>query len=123
MISLDASAVLLQWATGGLAFLWVTTRRREVGLGYGWLLRAVFGAMAVLAGVVGMATEPHAGRDLASYGVGAASLVALAASVARRKAGVAGQRARVERRSARITAMTGIDRATQTFDPNRPEFP
>ena len=51
---LDAATVLLQWATGGLFFLWVTTRRREVGLGYGWLLRGVFlvmaaGAAAVLA--------------------------------------------------------------------------
>src|SRR6266498_1866259 len=44
---LDAATVLLQWATGGLLFLWVTTRRREVGLGYGWLLRAVFLALAV----------------------------------------------------------------------------
>ena len=43
MIRLDAATVLLQWATGGLLFLWVTTRRREVGLGYGWLLRASFG--------------------------------------------------------------------------------
>jgi hypothetical protein len=123
MISLDASAVLLQWATGALAFLWVTTRRREVGLGYGWLMRGVFGAMAVLAGVVGMATDAHAGRDVAAFAVGAAALVALSVSVMRRRAGVAGQRARVERRSARITAMTGIDRATQTFDATRPEFP
>ena len=31
---------MLQWATGGLLFCWVTTRRREVGIGYGWLLRS-----------------------------------------------------------------------------------
>ena len=31
MIRLDAATVLLQWAGGGLLFLWVTTRRREVG--------------------------------------------------------------------------------------------
>ena len=31
MIRLDGATVLLQWATGGLLFLWVTTRRREVG--------------------------------------------------------------------------------------------
>ena len=47
MIRLDAATVLLQWATGGLLFLWVTTRRREVGIGYGWLLRATYGAMAL----------------------------------------------------------------------------
>jgi hypothetical protein len=34
MIRLDAASFLLQWATGGLFFTWVTTRRREVGLGY-----------------------------------------------------------------------------------------
>ena len=39
MIDLDAASVLLQWATGGLFFLWVTTRRREVSLGYGWTMR------------------------------------------------------------------------------------
>ena len=39
MISLDAATVLLQWAVGGMAFCWFTTRRRQVGLGYGWLLR------------------------------------------------------------------------------------
>ena len=42
VISLDGATVLLQWAVGGLFWLWVTTRRREVGLGYGWLLRGVF---------------------------------------------------------------------------------
>ena len=46
MIRLDAASFLLQWAVGGLAFTWVTTRRREVGLGYGWLMRATFALMA-----------------------------------------------------------------------------
>ena len=45
MIRLDAATVLLQWATGGLLFLWVTTRRREVGIGYGWLLRGVYASL------------------------------------------------------------------------------
>jgi hypothetical protein len=39
VIRLDAATVLLQWAVGGLFFLWVTTRAREVGIGYGWLVR------------------------------------------------------------------------------------
>ena len=29
---------------GGMAFCWFTTRRREVGLGYGWLLRGIYAA-------------------------------------------------------------------------------
>ena len=44
---LDAATVLLQWATGGLLFCWITTRRREVGAGYGWLLRASYTVVAV----------------------------------------------------------------------------
>jgi len=39
VIRVEAATVLLQWSAGGLFFLWFTTRRREVGLGYGWLLR------------------------------------------------------------------------------------
>ena len=42
-MQLDLATVLAQWATGGLLFCWVTTRRREVGIGYGWLLRISFG--------------------------------------------------------------------------------
>ena len=63
---LDAATVLLQWATGGLFFLWVTTRRREVGLGYGWLLRGVFLVMA--AG----APNPNAGPPACALGAPAA---------------------------------------------------
>ncbi len=42
MIRLDPATVLLGWAVGGLFFGWVTTRRREVGIGYGWVLRATY---------------------------------------------------------------------------------
>jgi len=45
VIRLDAATVLLQWSAGGLAFLWFTTRHREVGIGYGWLMRSIFLAM------------------------------------------------------------------------------
>ena len=56
-MSLNAATFLLQWATGGLAFLWVTTRRREVSLGYGWLLRGVYGLLALLAVPLPHATQ------------------------------------------------------------------
>src|SRR3954447_22184604 len=111
MIRLDAATVLLQWAVGGLLFLWVTTRRREVGLGYGWLLRGVFGVLAIGAVAAGRIGSPVVVRDVSAVAVVLAAAVALAVSVVRRKAGVAGQRERVERRSARVAAMTGIDRA------------
>ena len=123
MIRLDAATVLLQWATGGLAFLWVTTRRREVGLGYGWLLRGTFGLMALIGAYIGLRIGPVWVRDLASLGVGLSAAAALAVSVARKAAGVSGQRERVERRSARVAAMTGIDRDEQRFDKAAPEFP
>ena len=105
MIRLDAATVLLQWATGGLLFLWVTTRRRQVGIGYGWLLRSVYSVMAVGAAVVGRSVHPDAARDSAALVTAAAAGVALAVSVTRRRAGVAGERARQERRRARVDAM------------------
>jgi hypothetical protein len=124
VIDLDAASVMLQWATGGLLFLWVTTRRREVGLGYGWLMRGTYAAFALLAAWIGFAIiETHWVRDLASLGVATAASVALVVSVLRRRAGVAGQRRSVERRSARVAAMTGIDREAQRFDREAAEFP
>src|ERR687893_2186540 len=122
VISLDAATVLLQWAAGGLLFLWVTTRRREVGIGYGWLLRAVYLVMAAGSVAVGRVLDPVPVRDAAAVGVVLAAGVALAVSVVRRRAGVAGERERRERRSARVTAMTGIDRHASVVDRDVPEF-
>ena len=113
MISLDVATVLLQWATGGLLFLWVTTRRRMVGIGYGWLLRGVYGLMAGGALWAGRIGRPVPVRDAACAGVVLATGVALVVSIVRRRAGVAGQREVEERRSERVAAATGIDRPTR----------
>ncbi len=123
MISLDIATFLLQWATGGLAFLWVTTRRREVSIGYGWLLRGTYGVIAALALVVGLRYGTVPLRELASAGVVVATVAVGWVSWARRGAGVTRQRERVQARSARVTQMTGIDRAEMTFDSSVPEFP
>ena len=123
MITLDTATVLLQWAVGGLFFLWVTTRRREVGIGYGWTMRITFGLMAVGAVVVGLVVDPVPVREAFGIGVVAATGVALVVSWQRRKAGVAGQRTEEERRSARVAEMTGIDKDAERFDRNVPEFP
>ena len=124
MIRLDAATVLLQWATGGLLFCWVTTRRRVVSLGYGWLLRGTYGLLAAAAFVVGLRYGDGVWvREVASLLVAVAAAVALGVSVARRRAGVAGERDRVEAASARITAMTGIERHRTAGDASRPEFP
>ena len=123
MITLDAATGLLQWAVGGLFFLWVTTRRREVGIGYGWTMRITFGLMAAGAVVVGLVVDPVPVREAFGIGVVAATGVALVVSWQRRKAGVAGQRTEEERRSVRVAEMTGIDKDAQRFDRNVPEFP
>ena len=122
MIDLDAASVLLQWATGGLFFLWVTGRRREVGIGYGWTMRITFGLMAAGAVVVGFVVDAEPVREAAGMGVVVATTAAMVVSVVRRRAGVAGQRGTEERRTARVAAMTGIDREDRTLD-GGPEFP
>ena len=123
MITLDAATVLLQWAVGGLFFLWVTSRRREVGIGYGWTMRITFGLMAAGGVVVGLLVDPVPVREAFGIGVVAATGIALVVSWQRRKAGVAGQRTEEERRSTRVAEMTGIDKDARRFDRNVPEFP
>jgi hypothetical protein len=110
VIRLDAATFLLQWAAGGMAFCWFTTRRREVSVGYGWLLRGVYLVLALAAAAVGFRYGRVWGREVASLAVAAACLLALVVSVLRRRAGVRGQLAEHDRRSARVAAMTGIDR-------------
>ena len=69
MIRLDAATVLLQWATGGMLFCWFTTRRRIIGLGYGWLLRGVYFCFALGALAGGMRFGSVPVREASSLGV------------------------------------------------------
>jgi hypothetical protein len=110
VIRLEAATVLLQWAVGGMAFCWFTTRRRTVGLGYGWLLRGVYAAIAFGALAAGLLTDVNPVREASAAATGIACLAVLAVSVARKSAGVRGQRVEHDRRSARVAAMTGITR-------------
>lgn len=123
MIRLDAATVLLQWAVGGMLFCWFTTRRREVGLGYGWLLRGTYLVLALLAGIIGLRFESSAA--IAGLATAAGCAVALAVSIVRRRAGVSGQRVDHDRRSARVAAMTGIERSVDIAErePAGREFP
>ncbi len=127
MIRLDAATVLLQWAVGGMLFCWFTTRRRVVGLGYGWLLRATFAVFALGAFVIGVQFDPVPGRDIVSALVAVACVAVLGVSIARKSAGVSGAVSEHDRRSARVAAMTGIDRDVRTEDPpmvaSAAEFP
>jgi hypothetical protein len=125
-MAFDPASFLLQWATGGLFFLWVTTRRREVSLGYGWLLRGVYCVLAAGSFAAGVAVvDPLLGRDVAAAGVAIASAAVLAVSVIRRRAGVSGHRAQVRRRTERVAAMTGIRRTRSPVPApdESPEFP
>jgi hypothetical protein len=127
VIALDAATVLLQWAVGGMAFCWFTTRRRQVGLGYGWLLRGTYLLMAVGAFLAGISFGALPVREVASLGVVGACLAGLGVSIVRRKAGVSGRNVEHDRRSARVAAMTGIDRsgsvATADTSARGAEFP
>jgi len=123
---LQVSTVLLQWAVGGLFFAWVTTRQRQVSVGYGWTLRIVFLVLA-LAGVLAGRTLEDGGaaagvRDAGGLGVAGAAGFALYLSVVRRRAGVAGERALRRARAARVEAMTGRARPDR-FDDTVSEFP
>ena len=125
MISLDAATVLLQWSAGGLLFLWFTTRAREVGVGYGWLLRGTYLLLALGGVWFGFRFGAVPVREASAIALCAATLFALVVSVVRRKAGVSGQEAEHDRRSERVAAMTGIDRTVEERDgsPRGPEFP
>ena len=118
--------MLLQWAVGGLFFAWVTTRRREVGIGYGWTVRSTYLVMALAAAGLGrwLEADGHAAlvRDLAAAGVAGATVYALWLSFARRRAGVAGERTIRRARAARVAAMTGIARPDR-YDDTVSEFP
>jgi hypothetical protein len=124
VIRLDAATVLLQWAAGVLAFLWVTTRHREVGLGYGWLMRGIAAALGLGAFAAGVAGTTVWGREIASLAMVVAALTALVVSVARKAAGASGQRAAHDDRTARVAAMTGIERQGRAVVVvEGPEFP
>jgi len=77
VIKLDAATVLLQWATGGLIFLWYTTRKHEMGAGYGWLLRGSFAVIAAGGAAAGFATHTVMAREVASIAVAVVSIATL----------------------------------------------
>jgi hypothetical protein len=110
MFRLDAPTVLLQWSVGGLAFLWFTTRRRMVGIGYGWLLRSTYALLAALGVVLGFRYGVVWVREISAALVVGAAAVAFVQSVRLRSAGVSGQTAEHDRRTAQVAAMTGIER-------------
>lgn len=107
-----------------MAFCWFTTRRREVGLGYGWLLRGTYLLLAIGAVVAGFRYGSVLGREVASIGVAASCLLGLVVSIMRKSAGVSGQTAEHDRRTERVAVMTGIERDRDSSGAKRgPEYP
>jgi hypothetical protein len=122
-MTFDLATLLAQWAAGGLLFCWVTTRGREVGIGYGWLLRISFGVMAILSVVAGAGDDGTGAlvRNVCTALMAVAAGIAFLQSYVRRAAGVRGQRETRERRTARVAAMTGTTAADGDHEP-LPEF-
>lgn len=75
---LDAATFLLQWATGGIAFLWFTLRSQEISSGYSKLLRGVFGSLAIFAVAAGFFFDTVLIRELASIAVALIAFATLA---------------------------------------------
>lgn len=85
---LDLATVLVQWSAGGLFGGWLTTRRRVVSTGYGWLVRGVFGVLAAAGLGVGLAEGGGLGSAVRNAGAAAMVVfvgIALAESVVRRR--------------------------------------
>lgn len=123
-MKLDLGTFLVQWAAGGMLFGWVTTRGRLVSLGYGWLLRAVYGVMAITAIAV-WSRSAHDARHIASMAAAAATAVAalfgIGLSAVRRRAGVSGRRELDRTRRARVAEMTGREADDDSYAAR--EFP
>ena len=107
MIDFQASTFLLQWATGGLLFLWVSSKTRLIGLGFGWTTRITYLVIAGIGLVVGVMGDTLWLREISNIGLLMATSFTLLVSVARRKAGVKGQRELQRSRADRVSAMLG----------------
>ena len=107
MIDFQASTFLLQWATGGLLFLWVSSKTRLIGLGFGWTTRITYLVIAGIGLVVGVMGDTLWFREISNIGLLMATSFTLLVSIARRKAGVKGQRELQRSRADRVSAMLG----------------
>ena len=107
MIDFQPSTFLLQWATGGLLFLWVSNKTRLIGLGFGWTTRITYLVIAGIGLVVGVMGDTLWLREISNIGLLMATSFALLVSIARRKAGVKGQRELRRSRADRVSVMLG----------------
>jgi len=124
-VKLDGATLLLQLAAGGLFFCWITTRRREVSIGYGWTVRITFGLLALGGVIIFLANDMSAAQTIAMVagaGMFVATSVAMLVSIQRRKAGVQGKEALRAERKERVAAMIGREVDIPVAE-RGPEFP
>ncbi|MFM7899659.1 MAG: hypothetical protein ACKO97_11950 [Actinomycetota bacterium] len=77
-MKLDAATVMLQWASGGMLFLWFTMRSGEISIGYGKLLRGVYAALALIGAALGFAFGVIIGREIAAMVLAALAVASFA---------------------------------------------
>ncbi|MFM7308359.1 MAG: hypothetical protein ACKO2Q_10355 [Actinomycetota bacterium] len=77
-MKLDAATVMLQWASGGMLFLWFTMRSGEISIGYGKLLRGVYAALALIGAALGFAFGVIIGREIAAMALAALAVASFA---------------------------------------------
>lgn len=90
VIELDAATFLLQWSVGGMLGCWFTTRQREVGVGYGWLLRIIYFLMAGAAAWIGLSGDGGTAtrtRDVMAIAVAVSCAIGFVVSFGRRREG------------------------------------
>ena len=124
-MKIEASTFFLQWATGGMLFLWVTSRERIVALGYGWTTRAIYIAIAVASLVIGINLNVLWIREISTSLFLLAAFLSTAVSIRRKNAGVIGQRIAAQNRSRRVSEMLGKDQPVPDSGkvPASKEFP
>jgi len=77
-MKLDAATVMLQWASGGMLFLWFTMRSGEISIGYGKLLRGVYAALALIGAALGFVFGSIIGREIAAVVLAALAVASFA---------------------------------------------
>lgn len=77
-MKLDAATVMLQWASGGMLFLWFTMRSGEISVGYGKLLRGVYATLALIGAILGFAFGSILGREVSAIVLAVLAVVSFA---------------------------------------------
>ena len=77
-MKLDAATVMLQWASGGMLFLWFTFRSGEISVGYAKLLRGVYATIALGGAALGFVLDRIIIREVAALVLVALAIVGFA---------------------------------------------